>query len=225
MIIPLQSQSLTKQLRPKLARVSRSSKSLWPGSSGRNLAPIRWRIIWLTASLALTWCGCSNVARLQSSADHQSGSQTSIPPQVTPHAYHVRAGGPNSYTLFTNAPESNRVSIAFERRDSEGVIFRLFNGERHAILIWNVRVQAPSTGAGTDGFGWDTIHDDYPVGSSRYPSPRCEAGAWSEFKVDPPREKSWRVCAIYSIDWSDSEKSYSGNYEAISPKLEPLADR
>jgi hypothetical protein len=134
-------------------------------------------------------------------------------------AYHVRAGGPRSFVLLTNAPASNRVGISVATWGDSEANFRLTNGEPHAILLWNVRVQTRSTGGGTDGFGWDTVSDDYPVGAAGYNSAHYPPGSIGEFQVRHPDKKPWRVCVLYSIDWTDSGKSYSGNYEAIGQEL------
>lgn len=128
--------------------------------------------------------------------------------------YYLRAGGPQSVTLITNAPESNRVSISLVTGTDENPVFRLANGEGHTILLWNVRVQVRSEGSGTDGFGWDTVSDDYPDGQAKF-SP----GESGTFRVQNPREIPWRVCIIYSTDWADSGNSASGNYEVISQLL------
>lgn len=128
--------------------------------------------------------------------------------------YHLRAGGPHSVTLITNAPESNPVSISLVSGTDDTPEFRLTNGERHAILLWNVRVQVRSKGPGTDGFGWDTVSDDYPDGQAKF-----LAGASGTFRVQHPHETPWRVCVIYSTDWTDSGNSASGNYEVISQPL------
>src|ERR1700730_16589571 len=70
----------------------------------------------------------------------------------------------SSFVALTNAPASNRVVISFATWSDDGPVFRLTNREPHAILLWNVRVQTRSTDGGTDGFGWDTVYDDYPMG-------------------------------------------------------------
>jgi len=136
------------------------------------------------------------------------------------HAYHLRAGGPHSIVTITNAPASNPVAIAFAAWGDSGPIFRLTNQEPHAILLWNVRVQTRSKDAGTDGFGWDTVYDDYPMGTAKYNAANFLPGAVGEFRVQHPGKTPWRVCVLYSTDWTDSGKSYSGNYEVIGQELE-----
>ncbi len=128
--------------------------------------------------------------------------------------YAVRAGGAHSFVTITNAPSSNRVAIAFATSTDNGAIFRITNKEPHAILLWNVRVQTRSRDAGTDGFGWDTVYDDYPMGTANYSS-----GGTGEFRVQYPGKTPWRVCILYSTDWTDSGKSCSGNYEVIGQEL------
>jgi hypothetical protein len=91
-------------------------------------------------------------------------------------------------------------------------VFRATNREPHAILLWNARVQTNSAGAGTDGFGWDTVYDDYPEGDARIP-----AGSAGEFRIPRPPAVPWRVCVLFSQDWNDNGKTYSGNYEVIGP--------
>jgi hypothetical protein len=136
-----------------------------------------------------------------------------------PPLYILNAGGPRSFVGLTNAPASNRAAIVLARSSDDGVIFRLTNGESHAILLWNVRVQVQATNRGTDGFGWDTVYDDYPMGTPRYNSAHYLPGATGEFSVPHPRATPWRVCILYSTDWADSGNSYSGNYEVISQEL------
>jgi hypothetical protein len=135
------------------------------------------------------------------------------------HTHAIRAGGPHSFVRITNPPASNRASIFFATWSDDGPVFRLTNGEPHAILLWNVRVQVRSTDRGTDGFGWDTVDDDYPMGTVRYNSALYPPGSTGEFSVHHPGKTPWRVCVLYSTDWTDSGKSYSGNYEVISEEL------
>ena len=134
-------------------------------------------------------------------------------------AYHVRANGPHSFVVLTNAPALNRVKISLAAWGDSEANFRFTNGEPHAILLWNVRVQTRSTGGGTDGFGWETVSDDYPMFTSGYSSAHYPPGSIGEFQVRHPGKSPWRVCVLYSIDWTDSGKSYSGNYEAIGQEL------
>jgi len=133
--------------------------------------------------------------------------------------YIIQAGGSRSFVGITNIPVANRVSISFASWRDEVPIFRLTNGEPHTILLWNVRVQVRSTGRGTDGFGWDTVYDDYPGTTGKHNSAHYPPGSTGEFRVDHPGETPWRVCAVYSMDWTDTGKSYSGNYEVISQEL------
>ena len=133
--------------------------------------------------------------------------------------YHVRAGGPHSYVGIANAAASNLVAIAFANWRDDGPVFRLTNREPHGILLWNVRVQIKSKDGGTDGLGWDTVYDDYPVGTAKYNSAHYSPGTVGEFRVQHPGKVPWRVCVLYSIDWTDSGKSFSGNYEVISQEL------
>ena len=124
--------------------------------------------------------------------------------------YIVRATG--GFVGFTNPPSSNRVWLYVAKNRYYGATFRLTNAEPHAILPWNVRVQVRSTGAGTDGTGWDTVFDDYWAGMPGVVQP----GAVGEFRVELPLKTPWRVCIIYSTDWTDTQKQYSGQYEVIS---------
>jgi hypothetical protein len=130
---------------------------------------------------------------------------------VTAKPYHLIAGGPHSIVVITNAPESNPVSLSLVSDTDTGLSFRVTNNENHAILLWNVRVQVRSKGAGTDGFGWDTVADDYPSGQSAFGT-----RASGDFRVQHPGEAPWRVCVLYSTDWADTGNSYSGNYEVMS---------
>jgi len=132
---------------------------------------------------------------------------------LTNQVYHVRAGGPNSFVGMTNTPTSNHVSLL---RVSEGLfVFRLINEEAQRILVWNVRVQIHSTGPGTDGFGWETVHDAYPNLTSR-----LDPGASGKFTVLRPGGSPWWVCLLYSKDWTGGGVRYSGNYEVISQEYD-----
>ena len=141
-----------------------------------------------------------------------------VPTKPTAGTYHVRAGGAHNYVALTNAPASNRVGIAFgsQRASADPAVFRLTNREPHKVLVWNVRVQVKSRDGGTDGQGWDTVYDDYPVGTANYNSSYYEPGQQGELSVNHPGATPWRVCVLYSIDWTDSGKTCSGNYEVIS---------
>ena len=59
------------------------------------------------------------------------------------------------------------------------------------------------------------MFDDYWAGTPGVVQP----GATGEFRVKPPLKTPWRVCIIYSTDWTDTQKSYSGEYEVISRKF------
>jgi hypothetical protein len=131
----------------------------------------------------------------------------------------VSQGG--SATTICTLPDgrSSGRPVAGIAWSDDGAVFRLINGEPHAILLWNVRVQVRSTDRGTDGFGWDTVDDDYPMGTVRYNSAHYPPGSTGEFRVHQPGKTPWRVCVLYSTDWTDSAKGYSGNYEVISEEL------
>ncbi len=133
--------------------------------------------------------------------------------------YSLQAGGPQSFTGLTNAPSANPVRIAFVDWNNGSATFRLTNRESHRILLWNVRVQSRSAGLGTDGLGWDTIYDDYPEPTGKLDSSRFEPGQVGEFLARLPDKMPWRVCVLYSVDWTDSGKTFSGNYEGISEEL------
>lgn len=162
---------------------------------------------WLLVPLT---CGC------RQGEPHWCPPKSAVMASAGTRSYHVRAGGPRSYVLLTNAPASNPVSIAFARWENGEAVFRLTNSGRHAILLWNVRVQVMASGPGTDGFGWDTVQDDYPAGTAKYNAGSQLAGVTGEFRVAAPGRAPWRVCAIYSTDWTDGGRSFSGNYEVIS---------
>lgn len=161
------------------------------------------------------------------SADQAGGTNKIAPAVVTAshagltnsQAYHLRAGGPSSFVGLTNSPASNHVSLAFAELSDYGPIFRFTNREPHAILLWDVRIQVPSKGTGTDGFGWDTVYDDYPEGTSGNNSASFAPGSTGEFRVPRQKQIPWRVCILYSIDWTDSGKTHSGNYEVISKEM------
>jgi hypothetical protein len=110
---------------------------------------------------------------------------------VTSGKYVLRAGGPRNFVPVTNSPASNRAIISVIRNEGGKVVLLLTNGEPHSILLWNVRVQTRSSGAGTDGFGWDTVADDYP-NATRAALPPGTAG---EFLVEAPDGTPWRPIA------------------------------
>ena len=124
-------------------------------------------------------------------------------------------------TAITNAPLSNSVQISLaprnHRHPSDVGVFRITNAENCSILIWNVRVQVPSAGRGTDGLGWDTVQDDYPTGTSHFESHQAD-----EIYVRRPDHAPWRVCILYSKEVpagdrpNGSGRSWVGDYEVIS---------
>jgi hypothetical protein len=169
------------------------------------------RVVWLAGvPVVMVVAGVLSSGSIQVAA--QEPAATSPAP-----LYIVRAvGGP---TGFTNPPALNPVWLSLAKNRYYGPTFRLTNVETHAILPWSVRVQVRSTGAGTDGTGWDTVFDDYWTGRPGMVQP----GAVGEFRVKPPLKSPWRVCIIYSTDWTDTfartnliQKSFSGQYEVIS---------
>ncbi len=185
-------------------------------------APRLMNLTPLTASLLLASAvGCLRAAVGNDSKPNpgRQGGVSLLSRGTAPQAYHVRAGGVSSFVGLTNAAASNRVAIRLARVTDEGAIFRLTNRELHTVLLWNVRVQTKSKGGGTDGFGWDTVQDDYPVITAKYNSAKVLSGDVSEVRVQSPEKSPWRVCVLYSIDWTDSGKICSGNYEAISEEL------
>lgn len=142
--------------------------------------------------------------------------------------YIVNAGGPRNFVgISKEGLVSNQVRVAFKswRREAPSggsiAVFSLTNAESQSILLWNVRVQVPSKGGGTDGYGWDTIHDDYPAGSREIFPP----GTSGEFVVEPPRETTWRVCILYSKEEAEADRPpggrrrYFGNHEVITRVL------
>lgn len=134
--------------------------------------------------------------------------------EFKPLSYMVRAGGPHSYVSLSKPPSSTPVSISFVKSTDDGLAFRLLNGEAHAILLWNVRVQIRSEGLGTDGFGWDTIYDDSPDGDKA----EFRTGESGIFRVKKSRVTPWRICILYSTDWTDTG-TFWGNCEVISEEF------
>ncbi len=129
--------------------------------------------------------------------------------------YTIRAGGAANFVGITNSPSSNRVGLVFSKIKEGRAVFRLTNAEPHGILLWNVRVQTRSTGPGTDGFGWDTVADDYPnIQRAALPP-----GSSEEFTVEQPDATPWRVCIVYAIDWTESGKHYQGDYEVCGREV------
>lgn len=137
-------------------------------------------------------------------------------PRASGQVYHVRAGGPHNYVAITNAAGSNLVSIAWSDWKEGDAMFRITNREPHAVLLWNVRVQVKAKNGGTDGLGWETVYDEYPTATPNANGSRYLPGGIGELRVPPPDEVPWRICVLYSIDWKDEGKTFSGNYEAIS---------
>jgi hypothetical protein len=91
------------------------------------------------------------------------------------------------------------------------------NAESHSILVWNIRSQVRSAGAAADPARWETVADDYyPLGPgiSRFAPAQSD-----EFWAKRPSETPWRVCILYSKDWTDSGNTTSGNYEVISQEM------
>ncbi len=121
----------------------------------------------------------------------------------------------------SSSPEP--VAIAFDhwgRQSSHTdalAVFRLTNSDSRSILLWNVRVQDPTTAPTISPSGWETIQDDYPSATSAV----CEPGSSIEFWVTKPVMTPWRVCILYSRELSesdrpkDSQRSWGGNYEVI----------
>ena len=116
---------------------------------------------------------------------------------------------------------TNSVSIAYHKKELQTVYWawmRVTNLEPCAILIWNARVQVPSKGKGTDGFGWETTYDDYPgpnIGT-------LDSGATGEVRVTISEEGPWRVCLLYSKEkdgkaLAKDASSFTDSNETISP--------
>jgi hypothetical protein len=143
--------------------------------------------------------------------------------ETSDQRYMVRAGGPHTFVPVTGANEADQVRVTFNRFDTgphhqEIAVFTVANRERRRILLWNVRIQVPSEGSGTDGLGWNTVHDDYPIGTATTHSARLLPGATGEFWVKPPDAERWRVCFLYSKEMDDGS-GFSGNYEAVSGEI------
>src|SRR3989442_2022454 len=113
-------------------------------------------------------CGCRMGEVVSNRTPTESLATPAASVKTNQHHYAIRVGG--SYVAITNAPSSNPVSLSFASWSEWGAVFRLTNAETHGILFWNVRVQVRSTGPGTDGFGWDTVYDDYPTGTPAFNS-------------------------------------------------------
>lgn len=166
----------------------------------------------------------SNVTSVTNRAEPKFGQFTNSSP-TPPYKYSLRVGGPNSFVGLTNLPELNRVHLSFKRfaKDDENhpgfAVFGFTNQEPCGILVWNVRVQVPSKGRGTDGQGWDTVYDDYPTVTPKYNFDQYPSGGYGEVMVDPPHNSPWRVCLLYSKAMpqpNPQHGSFSGNYEIVS---------
>lgn len=184
---------------------------------------------------ALALCGCRSTRTPHAEKTEVMAvaveNTNSTPEPLNLYHYSVRAGGPNSFVGMTNRPESNRVRIGFKKwggvdPESEHIaVFGLTNGESREILLHNVRVQVPAADGGTDGFGWDTVYDDYPSGTSDYNTAIFPVGKSGEFVAPRPEGKRWRVCVLYSIrDEASTEDPtkqilYCGNYEVVSSEM------
>jgi hypothetical protein len=143
--------------------------------------------------------------------------------------YSVFACG--SFNPITNTPASNHVRVYFKKwggDDPEGErvgIFGLTNEESREILWWNVRVQVPAKGKGTDGLGWDTVYDSYPTPTPATKTSHFPPGSSGEFSAPRPEGSPWRVCILYSIKVEEADgmhglgKHYGGNYEVRSPEM------
>lgn len=177
------------------------------------------RIPSLVVLLALLLCGCRSTPMAKTSAPATSANTAVIRQPRSEPLYTLSAGGPQVFAPLYTWPESNHVAVVFSREDDRGGIYRVTNREPMAILIWNVRVQIPAKDGGTDGFGWKTVHDDYPSMQSA----RIEPGAFAELTAPNPSNgsDSWRVCLLYSMERVANERRYYGNYEAISASVQP----
>lgn len=140
----------------------------------------------------------------------------------TNFSYTLKAGGPVSYNRLTSPPELNKLRIALNKRqdDYSLIWFSLTNAEPDEILIWNVRVQVKSPGEslGTDGFGWDTISDDFPGFADAVLKP----GQGTKMAIPPPNAPMWRVCILYAKERKDAPgpKVYAGDHEIISDPID-----
>jgi hypothetical protein len=136
-------------------------------------------------------------------------------------SYVLKAGGPSSVTVITNSPGLNKARVFLSRRQStpSRISFTVTNAESEEILLWNVRVQIKSHGEnpGTDGFGWDTVSDDYPQSGEAVLKPAKS----TELTVIEPSAPLWRVCVLYAKKPTDSagREIYNGNYEICSEAI------
>jgi hypothetical protein len=186
-------------------------------------------------------CSCHSVQRtvpgkseMPAMITDQAVPATRIPtsaggPGWAPRLYAVFACG--SFNAITNTPASNHVRVYFKKwggDDPEGEnvgIFGLTNEESREILWWNVRVQVPAKGKGTDGLGWDTVYDNYPTPTPATKTSHFPPGSSGEFSAPRPEGSPWRVCILYSIKVEEPDgmdgvgKRYGGNYEVRSPEM------
>ena len=86
-----------------------------------------------------------------------------------------------------------------------------------SILVWNVCVKVRSTNSPTGPAKWENVANDYPEGPG---DARIPPGSSEEFRVRRRFEIPWRVCILYSKDWTGVGTSFNGNYEIISPEME-----
>lgn len=174
----------------------------------------------LLALFALLLCSCRSCPEVRSSSPALAATAQPAMPAPRPILYRVSAGGPHLIVGLDTRPESNHVAIAFHRQGEASGIFRLTNREPVSVLIWNVRVQVPSKGPGTDGFSWDTVHDDYPTGLKLYNIP---PGGFDEIEAPMYGAGPWRVCVLYSKERkveAAKGRQFFGNYEVISLKVD-----
>jgi hypothetical protein len=145
---------------------------------------------------------------------------------------------------ITNPPSSNPVHISFARWESDSdrgnvAVYRLTNAESHTIMVWDARVQVRKgnfstnllglqtvpdnylklnpTDPAPEHSGWETVQEDWPPNERRI---NYVPAASDEFWVKRPSKTPWRVCILYSKDWTDSGNTYSGNYEVISEEMQ-----
>jgi hypothetical protein len=147
----------------------------------------------------------------------------SLSPQRVRPLYILKACG--AFIGPTNAPNSTPAHLSFARLGSntdynnfgDVAFFRLSNGENRSILLWSVRVQIRSPDSKhPDPPGWQTIADDYPEGTTK---PNIPPGSSDELRVRRPVGETWRVCIVYSKDWTGTGTTYGGDYELISEEI------
>jgi hypothetical protein len=144
----------------------------------------------------------------------------------TPHyvrpLYILEAGG--AVIGLTNAANSTPVRLSFLQWGSgsdylnfgDVAFFRVTNEDTRSILVWNVRVQVLTTNTATDSSKWRNVVDDYPPGPG---NAKIQSGSSEEFRVQRVFETPWRVCILYSKDWTGTATSFNGNYEIISEEI------